>query len=696
MTDAEFEARYLTRLNVQQRLAVTTVDGAVLLLAVPGSGKTTVLVNRLGYMLLVKNIPAEQIFVMTYTVAATREMRSRFTELFGSACDTVPEFRTINGLCSTVINYYSRYFGKAEPFRLQENEAELTALLRSVYREINQDYPSDSTLRELRTQITYIKNMLLDEEEIAELDTSLSHLPELYTAYCTAMTNARWMDYDDQLVLALKIFKARPEVLSYFRSRFRYFCVDEAQDTSKIQHTIIRLLAEESGNLFMVGDEDQSIYGFRAAYPDALLYFRQEHPGAQVLRMEENFRSTPEIVSAADAFIAANSYRTPKKMHTSRPAGEAVSFLPVRNRTAQFEKLFQIAEQGSAGTAVLVRNNDSAVPLIDRLERSGVRYSCRRFDETFFSHRVVCDVRDFLQFAAEPSNRELFLRIYYKADCGITAKLAELVCARSSVSGKDILTELLSVKELKPYQRENIAEWRRQLRRIPAMDGESAVHCVWEGMKYGRFVEKNGLDAGKQEILALLGRHESNASGLLRRLEELRILIRNHENLGGITVSTVHSAKGLEYDTVYLADVLDGILPVIGKKEAVEQGKLREYEEERRIFYVAMTRARKKLYLFDIASEKSAFVSEIKKLRRPILPAKPKYVPPEPITDARLRAMQEAIVPGAEIYHRKFEWGTVVRLSGESVLISFPCFEDPKRFLLQDCLKKGILRLPGF
>ncbi|MGN0983403.1 MAG: ATP-dependent helicase, partial [Gemmiger sp.] len=262
------------QLDRQQQAAVQAVDGPVLLLAVPGSGKTTTLVARLGYLVYGCHVPARSILTTTYTVAATNELRTRFAAMFGQADAKLLEFRTINGVCARIIRAYERQGHKA--FELVTAEDRLTALLAQIWRDIQQDFPTEADLRALRIQITCIKNQMLQEDELAAMETdprNTLRIVPIYRAYCKAMRQNRWMDYDDQMVYALAILRRNPEILAQFQRQYRYFCVDEAQDTSRIQHTILRLLAGSSRNLFMVGDEDKSIYGFRAACPQALLEF---------------------------------------------------------------------------------------------------------------------------------------------------------------------------------------------------------------------------------------------------------------------------------------------------------------------------------------------------------------------------------------------------------------------------------------
>ena len=268
----DYIASRFSSMNPRQLEAVLTTEGPLLLLAGAGSGKTTVLVTRLGYLVQCCGVRPEEILTMTYTVAATRDMRNRFSSLFGEELGSRMEFRTINGVSARIIRAYEQRMGRTA-FSLLSSEAEQTALLRVLYFRCKGEYPTDAELKQARTLIAYAKNQMLGKEELDLLWKELDCFPALYRAYQQALRNARQMDYDDQMVYALRILRQVPEILHEFQARYHYFCVDEAQDTSRIQHAIVSLLAGASGNLFLVGDEDQSIYGFRAACPDMLLHF---------------------------------------------------------------------------------------------------------------------------------------------------------------------------------------------------------------------------------------------------------------------------------------------------------------------------------------------------------------------------------------------------------------------------------------
>ena len=266
------------------------VEGANLLLAVPGSGKTTVLINRIGHMVINKGIQPESILAITYTRNAAEEMRQRFSDRFGKELGNRIDFRTINSLCNDIYLGFCAKEGK-QVRRLISKESERREILAGVYKNFRHENATENEKIELGQYIGCIKNLMLEEDQIIELEDEYPQLNNMYKAYEKVLRQTNLMDYDDQMVFTHALLEKRPAVLEEIRSKYRYICVDEAQDTSKIQHAIIRMIAYGQ-SLFMVGDEDQSIYGFRAAFPRAMLNFRYDYVNPYILRMERNYRST--------------------------------------------------------------------------------------------------------------------------------------------------------------------------------------------------------------------------------------------------------------------------------------------------------------------------------------------------------------------------------------------------------------------
>lgn len=694
MTFAEFKQTWGLALNAQQEAAVQAVDGPVLLLAVPGSGKTTVLICRLGYLVLARRVPPESILTMTYTVAATRDMAQRFADLFGPDLARRLEFRTINGVSARIIRAYEQSRGR-KAFALISDERKLSGLVGEIARKFTGEFAAESTVKTLRTAITYCKNMQLTQEEIeAQWDAELP-VGKIYRAYCAALREKGWMDYDDQMVYAARILRQCPDILEAFQRKYRYLCVDEAQDTSKIQHAIIRLLAGEQPNLFMVGDEDQSIYGFRAAYPEALMSFEAVYPGAKVLLMERNYRSNAAIVEAAGAFIRRNKNRRDKTMIPDRPQGAEIQAIWAYGRVEQYNYLVTVAKGCDRETAVLYRNNDSALPLLDLLDRQGVGCRCRQVEGTFFTHRVVRDVLDIIALSRDPVNGTIFQRIYYKFHAGIPRAAVQKVLDRSQ--GKTPLFQALAqLPDLYPSARKRCMELHTHLGLLGQEPAHEAIRRIRYFMGYGAYLVDGGGDQGKLDILEALARQEPDLPGLLRRLEELQEVVKTGSSApdSQFILSTIHASKGLEYDRVILMDVADGILPAVVPdpwKEPDAQ-ELAEYEEERRLFYVGMTRARDHLAVFRFKKPglHSTFAADI-------FPAPVRPQPPGPVSDPGYtapgpKADTDAYRIGTRVFHRSYGPGLVMTRQGDVATVQFDSGEE-KRLSLSTAIKRKQLRV---
>lgn len=653
MTWTEFRNRFSIQLNQQQESAVQSVEGPVLLLAVPGSGKTTVLVTRLGYMIFCKGIAPERILTVTYTVAATKDMAERFACRFGAEMAGRLEFRTINGICARVIQYCSWKSGRTA-FSLLTDEKRIAAMLSGIYQRIEHSYPTESDLQNVRTLITFIKNRMLGEEEIRALEKDEEiQLLRIYKAYNAELREHQLMDYDDQMVYAYTMLQRFPWLREHFQQQYPYICVDEAQDTSKIQHAIIALLASRTENLFMVGDEDQSIYGFRAAYPDALLEFEQHHPGARVLLMEENFRSDASIVRAADRFIQKNTLRHEKHMQPARPKQREIREIPLANRKAQYSYLLKVAEDCTAAyaadpkrraaaadevkeradggpatdalhadrrrslspIAVLYRDHECALPLIDLLERNGVPYKMRNADIGFFTNRVVLDICNIIRLAENPLNTELFMQLYYKLGTYLRKQDAQSIADISQLEGLSVWDVALKHGGLNAYTKGKVRAIQTHMRNMLKESAGRAIYRIVEYMGYREYMERSEIKDTKLDILRILADQEDSPRHLVDRLEKLRQVLKekSSERDCPFILSTIHASKGLEYDSVYLLDVIDGVLPAQIPKDLkkAEKAELEAYEEERRLFYVGITRAKDQLYVFTMKTQHSAFCDEL-------------------------------------------------------------------------------------
>ena len=691
MTYENFQKQYQLSLNDAQERAVRTVDGHVLLLAVPGSGKTTTLVARLGYMVCGRAIAPESILTMTYTVAATQDMRQRFARRFGDELAARMEFRTINGVSARIIRYYEQIMGR-RAFDLVSDERRLAALVTDIAAGISREYPTDSEIKGIRSAITYAKNQMLSEEEIRGLDKEIENFSKIYHAYNRTLREQGRMDYDDQMVYARTILQKYPQILGAFQEKYRYICVDEAQDTSRIQHEIIELLARRYGNLFMVGDEDQSIYGFRAAYPQALLDFKKKYPDATVLLMEQNYRSTRQIVAAANQTIRENKNRYEKMMLSVRGDGAPVREISLQQRKNQYGYLLKLAQDCTQETAVLYRDNDCAMPLIDLLERNGVAYRCRQMDTGFFFNRTVRDITDVIRLAYDGQDSDAFLRVYFKFNAGITKNAAERAVRRRDAL--PLMERLSEDDTLSEWSRRKCRALQTHLNALPDERADRAVYRIVNFMGYGEYLQQRGIDLNRAHILEALGAQEPTPARLLERLDELRRIIEEptRDRQAQFILSTIHSSKGLEYERVFLLDVIDAILP--------KQGEDVDEEEERRLFYVGMTRARDELSIFTF--QRPGYSSTFS---APLFPKKTttekKTAPPRrPDIDRGITAVPAVAdtsryIVGCHVRHRHFGAGVIVARDGNTATIHFDTV-GPKRLSLLVALggQNPVLTLP--
>lgn len=746
----DFLTQYHLSLTPQQQEAVQAVDGPVLVLAVPGAGKTTVLIARLGYMLLCRGILPRQILTVTYTVSATHDMRQRFAQRFGAELAEQLEFRTINGICAKIIAAYGRMIGRT-PFSLQTDEGEILRLIRELYLELVREYPTESELSDVRTAISYIKNMELPASEQQKLDEA-SGLPlsEICRRYTARMKELGWMDYDDQMVYAKAILQKSPALTAQLQSLYRYVCVDEAQDTSLIQHEILQILANgpAGDNLFLVGDEDQSIYGFRAAFPQALLNFERQHAGARVLLMEDNFRSDASIVEAAGRLITRNKSRHPKTMHAVRPARTQVRILSVKSPQGQYSYLLKAAENLQVQTAVLYRNNESALPLIDLLDRNGLPYQVRSKDLSFFTSRVVYDLIHIYRFLKDPRDTDSFLQIYYKLNLYLNKKTALRLCenAQSGSRRQSILTLLTKDPDIEFYIKKAARKFNQQRTLVLDSSASNALSLIRNSLGYGDYLQRAQIGQGKLNTLELLARQEASLESLFERLHYLQDCVQRGSSSGsnssapaatptfpdtpaaavpafsgtpaaadaaalsragaasspagngGLILSTIHASKGLEYNRVFLLDVGDGIFPSMDPPDKGDKEALALYEEERRIFYVGMTRAKDYLGIFVLPSG-SAFVKELQSepakanvAKKPPKSGKRTAAYDPKAEAARIQAFTRAAARGSLVRHEVYGTGRIQQISGKRITVLFDNGVQ-RPFDLAIVVGKGFLRL---
>lgn len=610
---AKFCKRYNITLNIQQERAIQAIDGSVLLLAIPGSGKTTVLVDRLGYMVINKKIDPSRILAITYNKKAATEMKQRFNRKFGASIGNKVHFYTINALCYSVYLRYCKERGRE--IRKLIEEQDRRKIIVDILSEYSEEYPSENEILEFEQALTYIKNMMLSVDDLSICIGNIPNIKEMYKDYQRILSSKELMDFDDQMIFALAILDKRPDWLTALSSQYKYILVDEAQDTSKIQHAIIKKIAQ-GNNLFMVGDEDQSIYGFRGAYPKALLNFRYDYINPFIIRMERNYRSTAQIVEKAYQFISKNTGRYKKSMVSERGAGEEVNLIEVEDREEQYSYLINVAKKSNQETAFLYRDNESSVVLVDSLLRENIHFRLKSPEMNFFHGRVILDIIAYLKLTIDDHDYESLQRICNKGILYLKKQqlgYAVNDCKKRGLSVFDALEKQMQF--VRQEYRSRAMEFKSFIKSIAQLPPFDAICKILE-RGYEEYMEEKHYDYGKVELLKILARREITIRSYLDRLRYLENQISKGFDTSSqfpIILSTIHSSKGLEYDTVYMVDVYDGRFP--SKRSIIsfqsDKDRADAEQEERRLFYVGITRAKNHLNLFSITQRSSSYIDEL-------------------------------------------------------------------------------------
>lgn len=628
MSLEQFLQQYHVSLNEQQKEAVLNQKGKILLLAVPGSGKTTVMVTRMAYWIDQNQMRPEQILTLTYSVASARDMKRKYESLFGP--NEKLQFRTIHSFCVKVLQEWERQTGK-RAFPLIEQTGPVLA---KIYAQLTHTFPTEMMVKELQNKIAYVHNGMLTRKESEQLFAEQLCGAKILQSYQQYKKENRVMDFDDQLLCAKNILEKYPSILQKIQHQYPYLYVDEAQDISKIQHVLIKQFVRD--HLFMVGDEDQSIYGFRSADPTTLFHFQQIYQGAQILYMEKNYRSTPQILQVANQFMQKNKNRHDKKIHSTRQTGEKVNIVVLKNYETQYQYLYQNLKQENKRTAILYRNNESAIPLIDLFSQKGLAFQMKACERNWVKHPMVQTVQNFIRYAWQENDKVIFEKIYPKMGCGITQEMVKKITSMRN-SKEPILDTIMQQKEILFWQIKRMQKIRKWMRQWKKLETEAILqnilHELIEPQTSHHKKGERPKNHTKINTLKILARQNPNPQDFLRALDSIEQQMKQGvQNESSLYLMTMHASKGLEFEQVILVDVLPGILPSMTKAEIRGTEELLQYEEEMRLFYVAMTRARDKLVVLQYqnqggtALKPSEFIQEISQTKQKIIQKDPPLV----------------------------------------------------------------------
>lgn len=616
-------------LSLEQEKAIEHVKGPALILAVPGAGKTTVLIHRTVNLILNHKISPERILSITFSKSSARDMKERFNKNFSDISSIPIQFSTIHSFCFSLIREYA-YMNRIKYTLIEEDKNQLNkySLIKQIYLSINQEYITEEKLESLLNSIGYIKNMMLTVDEFLKNNKSdIENFNKIYNLYEKYKRDNNLIDFDDMLTTALGILQSDRYILEKYRAKYDFIQVDEGQDTSKVQMEIIKLLSSPKNNIFIVADDDQSIYGFRGAYPKGLLNFNKTYPNGKLFFMEQNYRSSKNIVSVCNQFIKKNTMRYNKNISTDNNYIEPINIIKVNSIAEQYKYLLEdLKNRELSRCCILYRNNLSSIGLIEFFERNKIPFYMRDIKVKFFNHWLIQDIINFIIFSQDTSNMNIYENIYYKKRGYISKK--QINYAKTLNYNLSVFDRIMELPGISNFYKSILRELKLDFKKLSKMSPSDAINFIEYDLEYERYLKENSMKFGytydtlKTTIyyLKIIANNTNSLNELLNRLKYLEHLCRNSRYAkDGITLSTVHSAKGLEFDRVYMIDLVDGDFPSISSVEAVEKGRYDLIEEERRLFYVGMSRAKYHLSLIAPNSigeknvEPSRFLLELEK-----------------------------------------------------------------------------------
>ena len=612
------DAPYLQGLNPPQREAVLTTEGPVLVLAGAGTGKTAALTARLAHLIASRLAWPSQILSVTFTNKAAREMKERVSAISGGAIEGMPWLGTFHSVAARMLRAHAELVGLRSNFTILDTDDQLR-VLKQLISASNLDekrWPA----RQLAGLIDRWKNrgwtpVQVDAGEAESFGPGRGR--ELYAAYQQRLKTLNACDFGDLLLHMLDIFRTRPDVLESYRDRFRYILVDEYQDTNSSQYEWLKLLAEPRRNLCCVGDDDQSIYSWRGAEVANILKFEKDFPGAKVIRLEQNYRSTSHILSAADGVIANNSGRLGKTLWTEAGDGEKVRVIGVWDGPEEARRVgeeiegMQARGKALSTIAILVRAQFQTREFEERFIAIGLPYQIIG-GFRFYERAEIRDALAYLRLIHQPADDLAFERVVNQPKRGLGDKAIATIHAAARAQQQPLLiaaATLLDSDELQARARNSlgrfiadVARWRGMADQMPHAE---LARLVLDESGYTAMLqaERSAEAAGRLENLAELARAMEEYDNLSGFLEHVSLVMDNDEDRDRekVTIMTIHAAKGLEFDTVYLPGWEEGIFP---SQRALDEGGLASLEEERRLAYVAITRAKRRSTVFHAANRR--------------------------------------------------------------------------------------------
>lgn len=660
--------------NREQEEAITHKGGPLMVLAGPGSGKTLVITYRVKWLIENAGVHPSNILVITFTRAAAEEMKKRFF-MFDGMANTPVTFGTFHSIFFMILRYAYRYTA-ANIIREDVKRRYIKEMTENMELEIEDE---NEFLSGIINEISYVKGEMMSLSYYHSNNCSDELFAQIYEGYEKRLREENLIDFDDMLVFCYELLKEREDIRTLWQNKFQHILIDEFQDINKVQYEIIRMLAGKGDHLFIVGDDDQSIYRFRGARPEIMLGFEKDYPEAKKVILNKNYRCSEEIVESAEHLISHNTKRFPKNMQAARGSKVPITFRNLKDAGEECTDILKgirfYYKKGISleDMAVIFRTNTQPRLLVGRLMEYNIPFQMRDVIPNIFDHWIARNILTYIKLAMGNRDRKLFLQVMnrpkrYISRSMITEPQVDLKKLKQQTFGKKWLYEkidklemdLYLLRKMEPYAAiqyirngigyEDYMNEYAQFRRMNPDDLEEVLNQIQESAKeYHSF----------EEWFAYI---ESYGEELRKQMEAGR------QQKSGVTLTTMHSSKGLEYEVVFVMDINEGVTP---HKKAVKEADL---EEERRLFYVAVTRAKTYLFLYSVKElyQKDAQIS--------------RYI-------GELRYDKKEFQKGKRVIHKNIGKGTVLELKEDKIKIKFDNSKKPRLFSIKYLMEQGLLEL---
>ena len=603
-----------------QLQAIHHQEGPMMVLAGPGSGKTTVITHRVKYLVEECRVEPGSILVITFTKAAAQEMRQRFEKLTEGRRLPV-SFGTFHAVFFAILKRAYRY----DASNIAQDE-QRTRIIRELVDKLQMDVEDEAEFTsQILSEISLVKGEMMNLDYYYSKNCSEELFKKLYQGYEKAMVDKGLLDFDDMLVLCYELFTQRKDILAAWQNKYQYILIDEFQDINRVQYEIVRMLAAPRNNLFIVGDDDQSIYRFRGAKPEIMLHFKDDYPEAETVLLDVNYRSVKNIVTSAGYLIGHNKERFQKKIEAADQGDIPVEWqLFESQRKENARIIWDIQEAVEKGAkyeefAVLFRTNTQPRLLMEQLMEYNIPFRTRDTVPNLYEHWIAKDIFAYIRIAMGSRERRDFLQIMNRPKRYIS---------RESLDEETVAFDVWEwYYEEQPWVAKRIEKLEGDIRMLERLSPYAAINYIRKAIGYDEFcaeyadyrrIKADDLFDVLDELLDAAREYRTydawfdHIENYTKGLQEFYRV--QNQNPNSVALATLHSAKGLEYENVYIIDVNEGVMPY--KKAVLEP----EVEEERRMFYVGMTRAKKNLHLFSVRqlNHKDAEISRfIKEAQRP-------------------------------------------------------------------------------